>query len=382
MIKSHIIKILILSVLLKLLYIGFAFAVEVINNDFGFTHDTKGVMGLFKRHDTFWYKKIHDNGYPEVKSKIELGWHNGPEFHQSRWGFMPGYPMTIKAVSIIFNTSFEASAFALSIFFSIICFILFYWLSTLWFDNNENAFYATLLFMVMPFQYYFSMMYSEAFFCSLLIGSFIAITKKKYLLLAILTSIMVVVRAIGLVMLLPIVLYVLENEKFIIGVKLKKEIWNWGNLKKFAFLVLPILSFSAYSYYQYIKTGFPDAYSIAQQGGWYRELMFPLAGLFRSGDFVSQFNSWYAILFMIIAFFTWKKLPLSFNLIIWLSILLPLSAGTSVAMTRYTSIIFPLFFMFAFWLRNVKWKMNLVPVFIAVQLFVFYFWLMSDKFSH
>ena len=370
-----------MSLLLKLLYIGFAFLLEFVNDDFNFTHNTEGVIGIFKRHDTYWYKKIHDNGYPEVNSKLELGWHDGPKFHQSSWGFMPGYPMTVKIISSIFDTKFETSAFALSIIFSTLCFILFYWLSTLWLDANNDSLYATLLFMVMPFQYYFSMMYSEAFFCSLLIGSLIAVTKKNYLLLAILCSIMTLVRANGLVMLLPVALFVLESENLIISKKLKTEFVSWKSLKKITFLLLPILFFSGYCIYQYIKTGFPNAYSIAQQGGWYRELMFPLAGLFRSGDFASQFNSWYAIVFMIIACFAWKKLPLSFNLIIWLNILLPLSAGSSVAMPRYISIIFPLFIMFSFWLKNLKWKMALIPILLIAHFYTFYFWLISDRFS-
>ncbi|MDB4089052.1 mannosyltransferase family protein [Flavobacteriales bacterium] len=379
--KSNIFNILVLSVFLKILYIGFAFVLESNTDYFGCEHSTEGVISLFKRHDAYWYQNIHDNGYPEVNSRKELGWHNDAEYHQSRWGFMPGYPLAIKVISSLLNISFNASAFIISIVFSTLCFILFYWLSSLWFQKTKNAFYATLLFMVMPFNYYFSMMYTEAIFCSLLFGALIAVKKKKYILLAILTAIMTIFRANGLVLLLPIALFVLENENLLENFKLKKAIWNWNILKKFAFLFLPILTFSGYCYYQYIKTGYPNAYSIAQQEGWYRELMFPIGGLFRSGDFVTQFNSWYSIVIIIISTFTWKKLPLSYNLIIWISILLPLSSGSSIAMTRYISIIFPLYFMFAYWLKDVKWKMALVPIFLILQLYSFHFWLISDSFS-
>lgn len=381
MIKSHILKIILFSILLKGLYIVFAFVVDAQKDDFSFSHTTKGVIGLFERNDSYWYKSIHEDGYPEIHSKRDLGWHDKEEFHQSSWGFMPGYPLATKSISLLLNTSFETSAFILSILFSISCFILFYWLAFLWLDNSQNAFFATLLVMAMPFHYYFSMMYTEGYFFMLFLGAMIAAKKKYFLLLGILTSIMVIIRANGLLMLLPISLFILENDKLLKGLKVQKDVFKWSSIKQFAFLVLPILCFAGYILFQYIETGYPFAYSIAQKGGWYREMMFPLTGLFRSGQAHVQFNSWYAIVFMLIAIFAWKKLPLSFNLIIWMNILLPLSAGTSEGMPRYISIIFPLFFLFAYWLKDVKWKMVLIPLLVGLQLFTFYFWLMSSSFS-
>lgn len=381
MIKSHIIKIILLSILLKVLYVAFAFVVDANSENFTFSHSVNGVIGLFERNDSYWYKSIHENGYPEIHSKKDLGWHNKEEFYQSSWGFMPGYPLSTKSLSLLLNTSFETSAFILSILFSISSFVLFYWLATLWLKDPNSAFFATLLVMTMPFHYYFSMMYTEGYFFTLFLGAMIAAKKKRFLLLAILTSLMVIIRANGLLMLLPISLYILENEKLLKGFKIQKEFFTWNSIKKFAFLLLPILCFAGYILFQYLETGYPFAYSIAQKGGWYREMMFPLAGLFRSGAMHVQFNSWYAIVFMLIAIFAWKKLPLSFNLIIWLNILLPLSAGTSEGMPRYISIVFPLFFLFAYWLKDVKWKFALIPVLIGLQLFTFYFWLVSSSFS-
>jgi Gpi18-like mannosyltransferase len=377
--KSHLVKIVLLGICLKALYVGFAFFVEAIHADFTFAHDYAGIIDLFKRNDTYWYKNIHENGYPEVTSKLDLGWHNGPEFHQSSWGFMPGYPLATQTVSLMFNTNFESSAFILSIVFSLTCFMLFYWLATLWFDKTGDAFFATVLFMVMPFQYYFSMMYTEAYFCMLLIGALLAVVNKNHLALILSTSLMVIIRANGLVMLLPLALFIIENESPENG-PIKTKLRN--SMGMLSMLVFPILSFAGYGFYQYYHTGYFFAYSIAQQGGWYREMMFPLAGLFRSGDFVSQFNSWYAIVFMVIAVLSWKRLSWSFNIIVWLNVLLPLSAGASTGMTRYVTIIFPFFLMFAFWLKNEKWKMALIPLFVGIQLYTFYFWLVSDSFSY
>lgn len=380
--KKHIVLLILFSILLKMLYVGFAIVVDAKSESFSFSKNTGGILGLFERNDSYWYKSIHEKGYPKIQSKRDLGWHDKEEFHQSSWGFMPGYPLATKSVSYVFNTSFEASAFILALLFSSLCFILFYWLACIWLKNPRDAFFATLIVMTMPFHYYFSMMYTEGYFFMLFLGAMIAAKKKRYFLVGIFTSIMVIIRANGLLMLLPIVLFILENEKLLHAYQVKEEVLTWNSLKKFAFLVLPILSFAAYILYQYLETGYPFAYSIAQKGGWYREMMFPLLGLFRSGQAHVQFNSCYAILFMIIGIIAWKKLPLSFNLIIWMNILLPLSAGTSEGMPRYISIIFPLFFLFGYWLRNVRWKFALIPLLIGLQLFTFYFWLVSDSFSY
>ncbi|SFT35378.1 Mannosyltransferase (PIG-V) [Lishizhenia tianjinensis] len=379
--KSHIYKIILLSISFKLLYIAFAFFLAEVKDDFSVEKSSDDIIRLFKRNDSFWYENIHDNGYPEINTKKDLGWHKNEIFHQSSWGFMPGYPLLVKTVSTLFQCSFNSASFSISILFSTLCFLVFYWLATQWFQDTKNAFFATLLFICMPFQYYFSMMYTEAIFAFLLMGAFVCIQRKKYFVLSLFCAFMVILRANGLVMLLPLVLFLFEKEQLLVAYKLQPKIWSWSTLKKLSFLSLPLLCFGAYVLYQYVRTGYPNAYSIAQQGGWYREMMFPLAGLFRQGDFGTQFNSWYAILFMIIAGFAWKRLPLSFNLIVWFNILLPLSAGSSTAMTRYISIIFPLFFVFAFWLRNIKWKYALLPVFTGLQLYMFYFWLISDDFS-
>ena len=379
--KSHILKIIIFSVVLKLLYISFAYTVAYYDDDFAIDRDIEGAISIFKRNDSYWYESIHDNGYPEINKKSDLGWHDGPNYHQSSWGFMPGYPLVVKMVSSILGTTFDISAFILAVILSTLCFILFYWLSTYWFAKSDNAFFSTLLFMSMPFQYYYSMMYSEALFSALLLGSLILLTKKHYLLAALLISVMTIVRASGLILVLPIGIFILE----IIKQKEIEKIFSISFLKKNAFyliyLVIPLFTFLGYCLYQYFQTGYYNAYSIAQQNGWYREIMFPLAGLFRSSDFVSQFNSWYAIFIMVMSFIAWKKLSLSYNLIIWISILLPLAAGSSVAMTRYVASIFPLFIIIGYWLRNYKLRITIIPILVISQLCMFYFWIMSYSFS-
>ncbi|MEZ4805524.1 MAG: hypothetical protein R2852_08605 [Bacteroidia bacterium] len=56
-----------------------------------------------------------------------------------------------------------------------------------------------------------------------------------------------------------------------------------------------------------------------------------------------QFSSVYCIIIMIIAILHFKRWPMSFNVLVWIGLLLPLSAGSVISFTRYSSSLFPYF---------------------------------------
>lgn len=191
---------------------------------------------------------------------------------------------------------------------------------------------------------------------------------------------MVMVRPNGLFMLLPLSLYFLENKKILEGYKLSRN--KFDRIAFFQFLsFLPgILIFAAYCLYQKQMTDEYFAFSIAQ-AGWYRKFMFPLLAFFRQGNFATQFNSYYGIIAIILAGFAWRRFPLSLNVLIWISLILPLCSGSVTSIQRFISVIFPLTIYFGSWMyksRNRNW---ILPGLFALQLITFYFWLIRDPFS-
>ena len=142
-----------------------------------------------------------------------------------------------------------------------------------------------------------------------------------------------------------------------------------------------VLLFGGYLYYQYYKTGYPFAFSIAQIG-WYKTSTFLLLSLFNRSDFGSQFNSVYTILTMAFAVYHYKKFSLSENVLIWLFILLPLSAGTTISMARYIAIIFPLFIVLYKNANLLKNKWVLVFCLLALHLFSLYPWLINHPLAY
>lgn len=335
-----------------------------------------------RKYDAYWYEKITENGYPKVSNKKDLGYANEKEFKQSEWAFFPFYPKLMSGMKSSLGMNYNSAAFFLSLLFSFLSMLGMFWFSLIYLKNNKKAFQATILLFIFPFSFYFSMFYTEALFFCFLIFSFIAIHYKKHIALSLLIVPLILLRPNGLVLLFPLFIYFLEQNDLL-------SIWkvNWKNLfskKKLilasAFISGPI-TFLLYCFYQYKMTGYPFAFSIAQ-AGWYRELMFPLLALFRKGDLATQFNSIYTLLVIVYAFSIRKKLPLSLNTLLWISIILPLCSGSVTSMTRFISIIFPLFLILSCQLDNFKFKNSIIILIIGLHFLSFSTWILNMVISN
>lgn len=375
--KRNILIIIGTSIMLKLSYLMFAYTLngnaEIIS--------INGYIDIIKRNDVGWYERISSNWYPKINDIQDLGYSHGNDFKQSEWAFFPFYPGLNRFTCNILQIPFNISGLIWSLVFSTLTFIGFFWFCELLIKDISKAFYATLIFMIFPFHYYFSMMYTEAVFLTFLIYSFIAIYYKKELVLLVLLIPLTLVRPNGLFMMIPLYLFFLETHKVIID---KCVIWpklfrKDIMLTSLIFLTAPIC-FILYCMYQYNMTGQYFAFSIAQIG-WYKKLTFPLLSFCRSCNFQSQFNSFYTLAVFILSIYCFKRFSLSLNVLIWLSLLIPLSSGSMVSMQRYISVIFPIIILISTYFYSFKFKYAIVALFFVLHLFVFTYWLNSNPFS-
>ncbi|MFA7274541.1 MAG: hypothetical protein WC044_11760 [Crocinitomicaceae bacterium] len=330
-----------------------------------------------RKYDAYWYQKIAENGYPIVTKKIDLGYANAKDFKQSEWAFFPLYPKLLAGMKNVLGMGYASAAFVLSLLFSFLSMLGMFWFGLLFLKNEQNALYATVLLFCFPFAFYFSMFYTEALFFTFLIFSFIAIHFKRQVLLSFLIIPLILLRPNGLFLLIPLFVYYLEQNNLLVKWKL-----DWQNVKSkktiltsLAFLTGPI-AFLLYCYYQYKMTGFPFAFSIAQ-AGWYREFMFPLLAFFRKGDLATQFNSIYSIFAILFAFSIRKKLPISLNLLIWISLILPLCSGSVTSMTRFISIIFPFFLVLGKQIAMSNKKYLWLVILLGFHLLTFVTWVQN-----
>lgn len=372
--RRNILIILIAALVIKLIYFGFAIGVFEFTDKPGFKPNYSGLISTLKKNDAFWYEQIALKGYPVISNKLDLGYSEGSEFKQSEWAFFPFYPFLIKILTYIPGVDTNLSFLLISLSLSMLGFVLFYVFLEDYFDKQGEALFITLLFITFPFHYYFSVFYTEAVFFCFLMGSFVSIQQKKYWLTSLLIIPLTLIRPNGIILLIPLYLFMLEKEGLLkSGFSMKKIFQKENIFRSVYFLTGPVV-FLLYGIYQLEMTGEFFAFSIAQ-AGWYREFMFPLLALFREGNLANQFNSFYTILFILIAAFSWKKFPLSLNILIWLSLLLPLTSGSVQSMPRFISLIFPFSILIGSWIYQWKYRAIALSTLFLLQLFTYYFWL-------
>jgi Gpi18-like mannosyltransferase len=378
---KKILIIIVIALLVKIIYVLFSYGVKQYNRlDAAFNYES--IIDVFKKNDTYWYEKISLEGYPSIRHSKEIGFHDGPIFNQSAWAFFPFYPILITIIKNITGLNIDSSLLAISIIFSLLLFVLFYFFTLELYGSSSEALFFVLLLITMPFHYYFSVFYTESIFLLLIIVNFYAVLIRKYLIMFLMIIPLVLIRPNGIIILIPLYLFMLEHEGLLKRYKFNfKGIFSKKNIKLSFYFVSGPIAFVAYAIYQYYMTGEFFAFNIAQKG-WYRDFMFPFLAFFRHGDMATQFNSVYTILFVLLALIAWKKLPLSFNILIWLSVLLPLASGSVMSMPRFISVIFPFTIIIGKQFFQMKNKWSMLGIIFLIQLASFYFWVVDDPLSY
>ncbi|MBK8805244.1 MAG: hypothetical protein IPO21_00795 [Bacteroidales bacterium] len=375
-------KIIVIVLLLKFFYVAVGFVANQILPENMIANKNCSVVGIFQRNDSYWYEKIVVNGYPKVTEKEELGvcGHYGA-YVQSSWAFFPAYPILIKTVSTVTGFEFPLAAFVISFLLSIAAFCGFYLFLKEFWCNAQVAFFSTVILMLWPFHYYFSMYYTEALFIATTMWGFWAVNRKKWWLVAISVVIITLVRPNGLLVAFAMYLFSLEQMGVINGLKFSfSKINKEVIIKSFLFLLGP-LTLAFYCLYQYQMTGFWNAYAIAQIG-WCRTWVFPLKVLFTQHEYSLYFNSLYAVIAIVFAVLNIKKLSLSFNIVIWVGLLLPLSYGSTVSVPRFISVIFPLWYIVGLYLYKLPYRKLIYVSLLSAHAIVFIFWIIENPFSY
>lgn len=336
----------------------------------------RDLITVFYNSDAGWYERIATTGYPRIDKPEAIGHTEGGTYFQTEWAFFPVYPLTVKAVMMLTGADFSHAAFPLSLLYCFLCFTAFYFLNLKLFAvDRQEAFFRTLVFALLPFNYYFSMYYTEALFFTLMACAFILIKENKLWLLSLVLIPLATIRANGLIVCLPLYLYFLETRG--------QSLFSMDKatfVRSFWFMTAP-LAFAAYCLYQEHMTGMYFAFSAAQ-AGWYRESTFPILSLFSSGDAASQFNSVYVLVYAALAVAYRKKFPLSLNVLLWISILLPLSSGSTIAIQRYIVPVFPFTLILCDLVeQGIGKKKVLWPLLLVLHFGTFYLWIISHPLS-
>lgn len=342
----------------------------------------KGVFECFFRYDSGWYKTLAESGYQKISSD-ELYCKTDPWNHQSYYAFFPLYPLATRLFGLIFG-DWYLGAFILQLILSTGCFILFYELTKNVLQTREKALNATYILILFPTHLYFNAFYTEALYLLLLCGCCLAILKENWIVFVLLSSLLVITRTNGLIALFPLAVlyfeknYGLNTIKKLLSFDYKKNFtWKWMSL------FVGLIVFGFYCIFLYYNTGDFFAFSTAQKG-WERSLTFPLFSLFNHGEMAVQIYSLYALILILTAIYIEIKNPFNFTpawrILFWLTILLPLSTGTTISFQRYMSVNIPLIWIFSIILNKYCNRKYWIPILLITNLLYFEIWLKNSNF--
>jgi hypothetical protein len=191
-------------------------------------------------------------------------------------------------------------------------------------------------------------------------------------------TILVITRPNGLIMGLPLLIFLLEKQyrNYQCQKLSKKFVWRFV-LKQWIWLPSLIVFFS-FCYFLFLQTGDFLAFKTAQIG-WCKQNMMPYEALFIDNQLHTKVNSVYVSLMLLVMgmsliFNSWK---ISFYVLVLLNIIMPLSYGSTVSMPRYISVLFPLFITIGSFVNQFKAKWIFVVVLFFAQLATFHFWIIA-----
>ena len=322
--------------------------------------------------DAGWYQQIAAEGY-RTPVDGDLGHWHGADIHQTEWAFFPLYPWAVRATVQITGSSTADSMLLLGALLSGLLALLALRFFTV-LKGTAVAFWGVMALLLQPFGIYFHLGMTEALFLCALLGAFYSVARHSSMGLAVCSTALVLTRPNGLFLLPVLLVYAVEVD----GARID-DIWRkpYRWLKRSWPLAFPVMAFAAYGVFQWDRTGDPFAFSSAQ-AGWGRSFTWPFMGFFNGGDIATQFDSWYTLALFALAIAVRKKLPLSFNLLIAVSILLPLCSGSVASMPRFSTVLFPLFLLAGDVMARSRWRIPILAAAFLLQLGWFHLWLHGE----
>lgn len=294
---------------------------------------------------------------------IKIAQHGYEQYEQA---FFPLYPFLMRIINFITHNSLISG-----LLISNISFVLGLWVFSKY--KGGPRFWTILLLLLFPTSFFFGAVYTEGLFFVLVVCFFYFLEKKHYVLSGLFGFFASLTRLMGVLLIIPIVLYSLKQ-------------------KKFSFLILfPVLGFLLYSFYLFKTVGDPLFFLTAQPvfGAHrstsivllpqvfirYLKIFFTVSHGVRFYVSLFEFCTFTFVLFILIIQFVraWKRPKnysiLGLNLFSIANLLLPTLTGTFSSIPRYTLVSLS-FFIFLGSIRSTAIKILLGILFFIFHIIV------------
>lgn len=328
------------------------------------------LIDMWVRWDSDWYLTIIRQGYQVDHYKTEM----------SNIAFSPLYPYLIKILLIIVPPGLRSDSIILLIgvilsnAFTILALVLLYKLVQLLFQNKGTArrtIWYTLLF---PASFFLSSFYTESIFFLLCIASFYAALKEKWVISSLLACLLALSRLVGILIIIPLAWIYFEKLDWKL-LKIRKDVL-W-------FSIIPVGLF-AFLIYSYNLTGDFLA-PFHAHSAWGRVFTSPLNPILEPAgwdntDFIIRVDHVLAIGGLALSILSFFLLPSpSFGIFSLIIIIIPLTTGTLISMSRFLSVAFPIFIVLAVlgrwrWLDQIIWVLFLSMQALFMAAWMRFYW--------
>jgi len=299
------------------------------------------ILDPFGKWDGIWYQRIADYGYDPTVA------------HGNGVAFSPLYPLMVREVASALSITYRAAGVLISTVCFLVALVLLHGLIARR-SGERVARTAVWLTAFFPVAYLFSSVYTESLYLLLTVLAFVLIERGWVIGSSIVGALTVLARPQGILLTPALAVRIWKDQG-------RRPSWGMA-LRMLPLLLMPI-AYVAFGAYLYYRTGDPFATQTAQAAGWGRGinvllvLGLPIAilhGLYVGTHDISRFMYIVDTAFAM----TWglllleglirKRLPAEYLLYGWLAVLLPVLAGTYLALPRYGMGIFVVMWLAAF----------------------------------
>lgn len=297
---------------------------------------TPWLLSMWYQWDANWYMSIIVDGYQWIPGD------------QSNVAFFPLYPMAARGVGWLLGRDYLLGGLVLSSAFMVGGMAFLYRLVR---DEygDDMARRSVWLLAIFPTSTFFTTLYTESLFLMTSIAAFYYARRGSWALCGVWGMLASLTRVTGMLLLLPLAWEYLSQKGFSLKKVRPAVLW----------LALVPAGLFLYMGYLYIDFSEPLAFAETQAAGWGHEFKLPWGSFGHDISFLlDQSELWViyelaATAFLIALIVAGvRKLPGSYTFYMIMSLLLPLTGGTTKSMSRYLLVVFPLFILMALYTKR------------------------------
>ncbi|MDO8736627.1 MAG: glycosyltransferase family 39 protein [Thermoleophilia bacterium] len=300
------------------------------------SHGAEWYLSMWYQWDANWYMSIIVEGYQWVAGD------------QSNVAFFPLYPMAARGGGWLLGGNYLLGGLLLSSAFMLGGMVFLYRLVR---DEygDDLARRSVWLLAIFPTSVFFTTLYTESLFLMASVAAFYYARRSSWALAGVWGMLAALTRVTGMLLLLPLGWEYLSQKNFSLSRIRPAVLW----------LALVPVGLFIYMGYLYNSFSEPLAFAKTQATGWGHEFKLPWGSFGHDISFLlDQSELWViyelaatALLVALIVAGV-RKLPGSYTVYMVMSLLLPLTGGTTKSMSRYLLVVFPLFILMAMFTKR------------------------------